>query len=1300
MLTIRQVILGTARLPIIARSGTEYRIRALCDNGSQVNLISNQIALKLGLTTSISRTTFLGIGGTNLGASLGKVQARIKLRNGQLITDNFYIVKTITSYAPRPTNQTFQWKIPLEELADDQFDQPGRIDALLGVGIWIQIIEAGIIKASNNQVVAQKTKLGYVIFGNEADPYKNQDPYIGAISKGPSIKELTDTIQRLWEIEELPQEKLLTKEEKACEEIFAKTHSRDPTGRYIVQIPFNDRIRELGKSKNMALHQFFAMEGRMKKNAEFASKYKIFMTEYEALGHMTQIRDEEQSGYYTPHHGVLSSNKFRVVFNASAKTTSNISLNEAQMVGEKLQNDLFVILINFRQFKYGITADIEKMYRQILIHPDDRKYQKILWRSTPQEPIRTFQLNTVTYGHACAPHCAIRTLVQCATDHEQQFPLGAKLLRNCFYVDDLLTGAHNAQEAQEIKTELTSLLEKGQFKITKWKTNGRFCEKIQLGNNEAEEQPSVLGLCWDLSKDTFIYKLREGKDEGEKNYQWTKRRILSKIARLYDPNGYLGPIIMTGKMIMQDLWKDNLDWDEKISGPIQRKWKTFNEDLQNIRDISINRWIGLTKGQKMQLHGFCDASEKGYGAVVYSRVQENQQYRMEIIASKSRVAPLKVNTIPRLELCAASLLVNLMKVVITTLRDITGQVFCWTDSQIVLHWLTKPSTTLKTYVANRVANIQTKNEIFNLQWKWVAGQDNPADLISRGTNSSELKTEEKWWHGPKWIKDEESTWPPQPVETIRDLTNQGIQSETKTVHLTTSPIESGLTKGKWFKCDTEKQKTFPLLQAYGEWEKLLGVTAMLFRAATNFRHPRERETGNLTKGNYEVATKFLIQLDQKSTLAREIKAAKVRKQTNISTLTVVWDDNMQFLRVDGRIQSINLTRDEQYPIVLAKNSDIAPLLIRDAHKKTGHGGNQLVLQYLRKKYWIIGARGLTKNSIRQCPTCFKQRMKTAEQLMASLPTSRTTPSRPFSRVGVDYAGPVIVRSHLGRAPQLTKVWIAVFICLVTRAIHLELVSNASTEAFIAALKRIIARRGMITEIISDNGTNFVGANNFLQEIEQTELRNQTERKFHIKWKFTTPGAPHQGGIYEAAVKSVKHHLIRIIGDTTLTFEEYSTILCQVEAYVNSRPINAITDDPTDLNALTPGHFLIGEPLVKIPDEDDFRETPVNRLKRWEHLQQMQQHFWQRWHQEYLSTLINRPKWRQEKDNLKEGDLVVVRDENIAPMKWKMARVQEVLPGKDGLIRSVVIRTADGVYKRPITKLGLLYSAIETRELEQ
>lgn len=804
----------------------------------------------------------------------------------------------------------------------------------------------------------------------------------------------------------------------------------------------------------------------------------------------------------------------------------------------------------------------------------------------------------------------------------------------------------------------------------------------------------MLGLCWDLEEDTLFFKLREF--ENEKTV-WTKRKILSRIGKLYDPNGYLGPIIIRGKMIIQDLWKNQLDWDEKITGHIELEWEKFNDDLQMVQNIFINRWIGTQEGDRVQLHGFCDASEKGYGAVIYSRVRENAKYRTEIMISKSRVAPLKATTIPRLELCAAELLAKLMETVAPTFQEGKKriQIYCWSDSQITLQWLQKPSSMLKTFVGNRVENVQSISRKLSIKWNWIIGRDNPADLISRGTTVTELQLEEKWWNGPVWLRDVEQDWPKQPSyfskEMRQDEDAPEIQREIRTIHFVQSK-DTGLIRGKWFKFDKRRQSEFPLINAYGDWKKLVRIMLTIIKACYKFKGKRE-EDAKCEK----LAIDHLIRLDQRQTFPAELKAAKTNDRALLAKLVLIWDPEEEFLRIDGRVRSKNLSRDEQFPIILGKEGSLAKLLIRDAHLvafENGHAGTQLMLQFLRRKFWIYGARLLAKKVVRECPICFRLRFKGSQQLMATLPTIRTSPKLTFVNVGIDYAGPVLIRSSLGRLPKLTKAWIAVFVCLVTRAIHLELVRDASTQAFIEALKRFIARRGRVEQIISDNATNFVGANGYLTKIfnQVNQGTEEWERMFKIKWTFTTPAAPHHGGIYEAAVKSIKYHLVRIIGETSLTYDEYDTILCQVEAFVNSRPISPLNDDPTTLNALTPGHFLVFEPLVCLPEEVDLRETPVNRLQRWEHVTKMLQHFWDRWHHEYLTTLTNRTKWLTKERDLRIGDMVIIKDDNIPPMKWKLGRIEEILPGKDTLVRSVIVRTAVGVYKRPIVKLGLLVAA--------
>lgn len=317
-----------------------------------------------------------------------------------------------------------------------------------------------------------------------------------------------------------------------------------------------------------------------------------------------------------------------------------------------------------------------------------------------------------------------------------------------------------------------------------------------------------------------------------------------------------------------------------------------------------------------------------------------------------------------------------------------------------------------------------------------------------------------------------------------------------------------------------------------------------------------------------------------------------------------------------------------------------------------------------------------------------QRGKCAEQLMGSLPTPRVTPSRPFVKSGVDYAGPFTLKNPIGRAPKTYKAYLCLFVCMATKAIHLEAVTSLTTAAFIESMKRFTSRRGLPKHLYSDNGTNFIGAEKELQRFFR-DAQNQQQivaelAEMEIEFYFNPPSSPHQGGLWEAGVKSTKHHLKRVVGSKVLTYEAFSTFLCQVEAILNSRPIHPMSSEPGDFEALTPGHFLIGAPLLAIP-EGDYTGVKSNRLNQFQQLQQLLQQFWKRWSSEYLNTLQMRKKWNHQRDNLEVGELVLIKDDSVV-QQWRKGRIVEVHPGSDNKVRVVTLKTATGIIQRPIVKL--------------
>lgn len=367
------------------------------------------------------------------------------------------------------------------------------------------------------------------------------------------------------------------------------------------------------------------------------------------------------------------------------------------------------------------------------------------------------------------------------------------------------------------------------------------------------------------------------------------------------------------------------------------------------------------------------------------------------------------------------------------------------------------------------------------------------------------------------------------------------------------------------------------------------------------------------------------------------------------------------------------------------------MIVQDAHLHALHGGPQLTLNILHCNYWIIGGKNLVKRVIHKCLTCFKQSSTTLQQLMGQLPASRVRPGKPFRCSGVDYAGPVTLKLYPGRCQKTSKAYICLFVCTVTKAIHLELVSDLTTNAFLAAFRRFTSRRGHCSDLWSDCATNFVGASRELDIMfknRKSEVIGEIAELLandNTTWHFISPGSPHFGGLWEAGVKSVKTHLKRVIGQTFLTFEEYVTLLTQVEACVNSRPLTVPSSSIEDNSPITPGHFLIGEAPITVP-ELNFEDISLSHLDRWQLLQRMMQNFWSRWSLEYLCTLQNRYKWSQKMSEPDVGTIVLVKDERLPPGKWLLARIVDKHPGKDGLTRVVTLKMKDHIFKRPITKI--------------
>lgn len=1290
--SIENTLLPTAIVTIKHR-GDLFQTRAFLDQGSEKTFVSKRLQQRLLLPTESKKFQIRGIGGHIVANSSASCTFSLfSESHDQTINIEAIVVPKITRLLPSffvPKNNFLSDDLDELNLADPHFHSPGQVDLLLGSNVIPSLLLEGV-KTVCKSLIAQATIFGWVISGpvrfNPASSFALQ-----ATEASDDI--ISQQLRQFWEQEEVPAKPEPTAEDKYCENLFLTTTVRDPNGRYVVKLPFKENYKQelpLGHSRSQALVQYIRMEQSMLKKPDVAQTYHNVLNEYLTLGHMIPTTDQETyrkgsySSFYLPHHAVVKpesrSTKVRVVFNASKQTSSGRSLNDVLHVGPTLQSDLMTLILRWRVYKYVFSGDIEKMYRQILVHNDDVDFQRILFRPTPTSPIKDYALKTVTFGVNCAPYLAIRTLNQLAQDSQNTYPKAAKIILNETYVDDILSGAHDTKTALDSLSQLMNMLNSAGFPLKKITSN---CPDI-LHSVPKENILDIdflkfyetsgtktLGIQWNALHDEFTYKIIPPTVTNSV----TKRKILSTVSKLFDPAGWISPIIVQAKILLQQLWMEGINWDENVKPFTLLKWNSFIENLNKISQIKIPRWLNFDPLYATQIHGFCDASEKAYCAVIYLRIDNGSSIHSHLLVSKTRIAPIDPVSLPRLELCGAVMLSDLVNHVITNMPLNNYDLFLWSDSSITLGWLAKPPSTWKTYIANRVAKVI--RNVGNCSWRHVRSNDNPADLGSRGCSPDELAVNSLWWHGPKWLQSSPEEWPESAIS------NECLPEYKKveTFHIS--------------------EECFDVLKRFSRWDRAIRVIAYMFRFYRSSRKLKSPASLSVSQQEFIDVKNRLILLTQKTHYPIEYKKIttvnSVPKKSSLYPLNPFIDNN-GIMRVSGRITNANIRYNERHPIILPANSEYTKLFIDFTHKCLLHAENSLMLRTIREEYYISRLRSAIKKYIRQCKICIIYKQKAQTQIMAALPMERSTFSPPFTFTGLDFAGPFPIKTSSLRQASCQKGYVCVFLCFSTKAIHLELCSDLSSDSFLAAFTRFVGRRGLPKRVMSDNGTNFVGAERKLRHDFKKFLNTVSEdistkyASHCFEWSFIPPNAPHMGGLWEAGVKSFKKHFKKVTENKKYTFEEFATLLIRIEAVLNSRPLSTMSDDPFELLALTPGHFLRGAPMVAAPEAAV--DTPL--LDRWEKLKSLQHQFAIRWKDEYLKELQRRYKWQRPKENLKANQLVVVKDDQLPPCEWRIGRVKEVYQGRDGYVRVANIRTANGTITRDITRLCPLPSESQSQ----
>ncbi|XP_075167990.1 uncharacterized protein LOC142241581 [Haematobia irritans] len=1267
-------------------------IFALFDEGSSLTMLDRGVAEKLGVRGKDVNLNVQWFGGRSASEKAFTFNTFIRGHNKgkRHLLRNVYAVSDLN--------------LPPQTLTEDDISRikgiHGQIRPYTNVVpkllIGLDHAHLGLPVATQNSnrsfPIASNTKLGWVVFGpcnNTVLKTPNSCLFVD-VCKDDSLHQLVVDFFNVESIGVRSTPTIVSNDDARATKILENTTKRVGNHFQTGLLWKGDDVI-MPNSYDMSLKRLQSMERKMIRDYNFSVAYKEIIASYIKKGYVRKLSNEEKlksdpKKWYLPHFAVTNPNKpgkIRLVFDAAAQV-DGVSLNSNLLKGPQDIELLSNILFNFRRGKIAVCADIREMFHQVFVQPEDRISQRFLWRNgdqnkTPDE----YEMVVMTFGAACSPCCARFVLKKNAFENTHCDIRSIDAIIKHHYIDDYVDSFDSEDEAIQISTEVRNIHASGGFELRGFASNSENVSTAMGGYVENKEMLSdivsekVLGVFWECSSDNFRFKTKFHRIDDAvmlgKRIP-TKRELLSIIMSTFDPIGFLACFIVGGKLILREVWRRDCKWDEQIPQDVANSWELWRKQLVAVADFIIPRcYFPLGMPSEITLHIFVDASEYAFAAVAYWRYKLNGETHLSFITSKTKCAPLKTVSIPRLELQAAVLGTRLLQIILSGHRFSPKSFTLWSDSKTVIKWIGSQHRRYKPYVAHRVSEILSSTDITH--WKWVSTEENVADEATRFSANVDLSPESRWLCGPDFLKVEENNWP---QYVIPDNLKEGDEEEIKT-KFSLMVVKSALIE----------------ITRFSSLLKLSRCVAWVLRFVNKCRKKNDNSLEHgLTADELAKAEKYLIAQAQQECFSTEIVCLKesksLPKDSSLKQLTPYVDDD-GLLRVYGRIDGASyLPYSAKRPIILPQKHFYTTLVVRFFHCNMKHQNHEATICEIRKKYWVPHIRRVLRAVVSSCMLCRLLKAEPNAPLMGQLPKDRLVPcDRPFQNTGVDYFGPLAVT--IGRRTE--KRWVALFTCLSVRAIHLELAHDLSTDSFIIALKNFINRRGVPHIMRSDNGKNFVGANEeakrFGEVFEVGRIQDELSAK-GIQWLFNCPINPSEGGVWERMVQCVKKVLRITLKESSPKEHILHSLLIEAENIINSRPLTHLPVDVDSEEPLTPNHFLIGYGNVaQTPTIDEPDGKLFALRKQWRILKSLRDRFWKRWVLEYLPTLTRRVKWCERATPIKQNDVVFVCDPSLHRSRWCRGIVAKVYTGADGVARRADVKTASGLLQRPVSKLAIL-----------